>query len=93
MMDFKTAQVQRHHQNIERYCRLLATELSGNTCTNGLQKSTSVTAIGKEPAQTGSTRASVRGDKVECRNQWVFLASQTRHMSAPDLTGIWTAAN
>ena len=28
MMDFKTAQVRRHRQNIERYCRLLATELT-----------------------------------------------------------------
>jgi hypothetical protein len=28
MIDFKTAQVQRHQQNIERYCRLLATELT-----------------------------------------------------------------
>jgi hypothetical protein len=28
MIDFKTAQVRRHQQNIERYCRLLATELT-----------------------------------------------------------------
>ena len=28
MIDFKTAQVRRHRQNIERYCRLLATELT-----------------------------------------------------------------
>jgi len=28
MTDFKTAQVRRHRQNIERYCRLLATELT-----------------------------------------------------------------
>jgi cell division protein FtsB len=29
MIDFKAAQVRRHRQNIERYCRLLATELTG----------------------------------------------------------------
>ena len=29
MIDFKTAQVRRHQQNIKRYCRLLATELTG----------------------------------------------------------------
>ena len=28
MTDFKTAQVRHHRQNIERYCRLLATELT-----------------------------------------------------------------
>ena len=28
MIDFKTAQVRRHRQNIERYARLLATELT-----------------------------------------------------------------
>ena len=28
MTDFKTAQVGHHRQNIERYCRLLATELT-----------------------------------------------------------------
>ena len=28
MIDFKTAQVRRHQQNIKRYCRLLATELT-----------------------------------------------------------------
>jgi hypothetical protein len=28
MIDFKTAQVRRHQQNLERYCRLLATELT-----------------------------------------------------------------
>jgi hypothetical protein len=28
MIDFKTAQVWRHQQNIKRYCRLLATELT-----------------------------------------------------------------
>lgn len=28
MIDFKTAQVRRHRQNIERYSRLLATELT-----------------------------------------------------------------
>ena len=28
MIDFKTAQARRHRQNIERYCRLLATELT-----------------------------------------------------------------
>jgi 5-bromo-4-chloroindolyl phosphate hydrolysis protein len=28
MIDFKAAQVPRHRQNIERYCRLLATELT-----------------------------------------------------------------
>jgi hypothetical protein len=28
MIDFKTAQVGRHRQNIARYCRLLATELT-----------------------------------------------------------------
>jgi hypothetical protein len=28
MIDFKTAQVRRHRQNIQRYCRLLATELT-----------------------------------------------------------------
>jgi hypothetical protein len=28
MIDLKTAQVRRHRQNIERYCRLLATELT-----------------------------------------------------------------
>jgi hypothetical protein len=28
MIDFYTAQVRRHRQNIERYCRLLATELT-----------------------------------------------------------------
>jgi hypothetical protein len=28
MIDFKAAQVRRHQQNIERYCRLLATELT-----------------------------------------------------------------
>jgi hypothetical protein len=28
MIDFKTAQVLRHQQNINRYCRLLATELT-----------------------------------------------------------------
>jgi len=28
MIDFKTAQERRHRQNIERYCRLLATELT-----------------------------------------------------------------
>jgi hypothetical protein len=28
MIDFKTAQVRRHQQNIQRYCRLLATELT-----------------------------------------------------------------
>ena len=28
MIDFKTAQLRRHRQNIERYCRLLATELT-----------------------------------------------------------------
>jgi hypothetical protein len=28
MTDFKTAQVRHHRQNIKRYCRLLATELT-----------------------------------------------------------------
>jgi hypothetical protein len=28
MIDFHAAQVRRHRQNIERYCRLLATELT-----------------------------------------------------------------
>jgi hypothetical protein len=28
MIDFNTARVRRHRQNIERYCRLLATELT-----------------------------------------------------------------
>ena len=28
MIDLKTAQVRRHRQNIARYCRLLATELT-----------------------------------------------------------------
>jgi 5-bromo-4-chloroindolyl phosphate hydrolysis protein len=28
MIDFKTARVRGHRQNIERYCRLLATELT-----------------------------------------------------------------
>ena len=28
MIDFKTAQLRRHRQNIERYCRMLATELT-----------------------------------------------------------------
>jgi hypothetical protein len=28
MIDFKASQVRRHRQNIERYCRLLATELT-----------------------------------------------------------------
>jgi hypothetical protein len=28
MIEFKTAQVPRHRQNIDRYCRLLATELT-----------------------------------------------------------------
>jgi hypothetical protein len=28
MIDFYTAQVRRHRQNVERYCRLLATELT-----------------------------------------------------------------
>jgi hypothetical protein len=28
MTDFKAAQVRRHRQNIQRYCRLLATELT-----------------------------------------------------------------
>ena len=28
MIDFNTARVWRHRQNIERYCRLLATELT-----------------------------------------------------------------
>ena len=28
MIDFKTAQERRHRQNIQRYCRLLATELT-----------------------------------------------------------------
>jgi 5-bromo-4-chloroindolyl phosphate hydrolysis protein len=28
MIDFKAAQVRRHRQNIQRYCRLLATELT-----------------------------------------------------------------
>ena len=28
MIDLKTAQARRHRQNIERYCRLLATELT-----------------------------------------------------------------
>jgi 5-bromo-4-chloroindolyl phosphate hydrolysis protein len=28
MIDFKMAQVRRHQQNIKRYCRLLATELT-----------------------------------------------------------------
>ena len=28
MIDFNTAQLRRHRQNIERYCRLLATELT-----------------------------------------------------------------
>ena len=28
MIDFYTAQVRRHQQNIDRYCRLLATELT-----------------------------------------------------------------
>ena len=28
MIDFNTAQVRGHRQNIERYCRLLATELT-----------------------------------------------------------------
>ena len=28
MIDLKTAQVRRHRQNIKRYCRLLATELT-----------------------------------------------------------------
>jgi hypothetical protein len=28
MIDFKTALVRRHQQNIKRYCRLLATELT-----------------------------------------------------------------
>ena len=28
MIDFKTAQVRRHQQNLKRYCRLLATELT-----------------------------------------------------------------
>jgi hypothetical protein len=28
MIDLKTAQVRRHRQNIQRYCRLLATELT-----------------------------------------------------------------
>jgi hypothetical protein len=28
MIDFKTAQVRLHQQNIKRYCRLLATELT-----------------------------------------------------------------
>jgi hypothetical protein len=28
MIDFHTAQVRGHRQNIERYCRLLATELT-----------------------------------------------------------------
>jgi hypothetical protein len=28
MTDFKTARVRHHRQNIERYCRLLATELT-----------------------------------------------------------------
>jgi 5-bromo-4-chloroindolyl phosphate hydrolysis protein len=28
MIDFKTAQVRWHQQNIKRYCRLLATELT-----------------------------------------------------------------
>jgi hypothetical protein len=28
MIDFYTAQVRRHRQNVERYCRLLATDLT-----------------------------------------------------------------
>ena len=28
MIDFKAARLQRHRQNIQRYCRLLATELT-----------------------------------------------------------------
>jgi hypothetical protein len=28
MIDFKTTQIRRHQQNIKRYCRLLATELT-----------------------------------------------------------------
>jgi len=82
MIDFKTAQVRRHRQNIERYCRLLATELT-DLERQYLHKRIAeehgqLERLEKEPARTASRpslRINRRDDpddrsRSRCQAQW-----------------------
>ena len=52
MIDFNKAQVRGHRQNIERYCRLLATELTDLQRQNLHKRMRALRAIRKEPDAT-----------------------------------------
>jgi hypothetical protein len=72
MIDFKTAQVRRHQQNLERYCRLLATELTN------LQRQYLHKRIAEEYAQLkrlekAAFRATAWQDHTPCRADGEFV--------------------
>jgi hypothetical protein len=60
LIDFKTAQARRHRQNIERYCRLLATELTG------LERQYLHKRIAEEPAQLERLKKSEENSTQKC---------------------------
>ena len=58
MIDFKMAQVRRHQQNIERCCRLLATELTD------LERQYLHKRIAEEYAQEAIRKGGISGNRM-----------------------------
>jgi predicted Ser/Thr protein kinase len=69
MIDFKSAQVQRHRQNVKRYCRLLATELTD------LERQYLHKRIAEEYAQLQQLEKATSRDSASADNRYDKMTS------------------